>query len=94
MASERIASVRPLASFEGLELAVPECPRGLGAPIGAADSPELIEGVRIQPFPVYPDDRGYFLEVQRLGQPLETRHPRDQDPKSHRLQSQPCEVLP
>ena len=75
MASERIASVRPLASFEGLELAVPECPRGLGAPIGAADSPELIEGVRIQPFPVYPDDRGYFLEVQRLGRGLAAAFP-------------------
>ena len=54
---------------------MPECERGLGAVIGAADSPNLIAGVRIEPFPVYPDDRGYFLEVQRMGQGLAAEFP-------------------
>jgi len=29
---------RPLASLGGLELAVPQCPKGIGALIGAIDS--------------------------------------------------------
>lgn len=33
-----------------------------------ADSGDLIEGVRVQPFPLWPDDRGYFLEIARIGQ--------------------------
>jgi len=75
MANHRTASARRLASFEGLELAVPECSKGLGALIGSGDSPELIEGVRIQACAVYPDDRGYFLEVQRLGRGLAAAFP-------------------
>ena len=31
------------------------------------DSPDLIDGVRCLPFAIWPDDRGYFLEVARLG---------------------------
>jgi len=61
---------RPLASLGGLELAVPTCPKGLGAVIGRVDSAELIAGVEIAPLMVHPDDRGYFLEVQRVGQGL------------------------
>lgn len=61
---------RPLASFGNLRLEVPECSKGIGAVIGTADSPHLIEGVRVQPLPLYPDDRGYFLEVQRMGHGL------------------------
>ena len=71
--SARVA--RALASFGSLHLAVPECERGLGAVIGAADSPNRIAGVRIEPFSVYPDDRGYFLEVQRMGQGLASEFP-------------------
>lgn len=70
MAGDAIAAGRPLASFEGLELAVPECARGLGSVILDPPSADLIEGVRVEPFPIYPDDRGYFLEVQRLGRGL------------------------
>ena len=73
--SARVAHA--LASFGNLHLAVPECERGLGAVIGAADSPNRIAGVRIEPFPVYPDDRGYFLEVQRMGQGLAAEFPAD-----------------
>jgi len=34
------------------------------------DSDQLIAGVRIDPLSVYPDDRGYFVEVQRMGKGL------------------------
>jgi len=77
MAAElaEVKAARRLASLDGLELAVPICPKGLGALIGAPDSPDLIEGVRVQPFPIYPDDRGYFLEVQRMGRGLAAAFP-------------------
>jgi dTDP-4-dehydrorhamnose 3,5-epimerase len=66
---------RRLPSLESLELAVPECEKGIGSVIGTVDSPELIAGVRIQPIAIYPDDRGYFLEVQRLGRGLAADFP-------------------
>jgi dTDP-4-dehydrorhamnose 3,5-epimerase len=69
------AAARTLASAGGLRLAVPECERGLGAVIMAPESPHVITGVRIEPFPIYPDDRGYFLEVQRMGQGLAADFP-------------------
>jgi dTDP-4-dehydrorhamnose 3,5-epimerase len=56
-----------IAQSADLELALPECDKGLGKLIGAIDSPDLIEGVRLDRLLVHPDDRGYFLEVQRLG---------------------------
>ena len=59
--------VRRLISSGDLELAIAECPKGIGSVIGSPQSPDLIAGVRVQPFPLYPDDRGYFLEVQRVG---------------------------
>ena len=43
--------------------------------IRTPDSAEVIEGVRIQPFALWPDDRGYFLEVARLGQGLPADFP-------------------
>jgi len=68
MAGETVAEAtgRRLASAGGLELAVPECAKGIGAVIGEVDSPHLIAGVRVEPYSIHPDDRGYFLEVQRL----------------------------
>jgi dTDP-4-dehydrorhamnose 3,5-epimerase len=68
-------AARRIASAGGLELAYPECPKGIGAVIGRVDSPDLIDGVRLAPFAVYPDDRGYFLEVQRIGQGLAAGFP-------------------
>jgi dTDP-4-dehydrorhamnose 3,5-epimerase len=75
MAGDAIPASRPLASFEGLELAVPECAKGLGSVILNPESADLIEGVRADPFPIHPDDRGYFLEVQRLGGGLTRNFP-------------------
>jgi dTDP-4-dehydrorhamnose 3,5-epimerase len=66
-ARSSIPADRLLASSGDLVLALPECQKGLGAIVGSPTSKDLISGVRVQPLPVYPDDRGYFLEVQRLG---------------------------
>jgi dTDP-4-dehydrorhamnose 3,5-epimerase len=50
------------------DIAAPECEHGIGSVILAPDSPKLIDGVRIVPLALWPDDRGWFLEVARLGQ--------------------------
>ena len=41
--------------------------KGIGSVILKPDSNALIAGVGIHPFPIWPDDRGYFLEVGRIG---------------------------
>lgn len=53
---------------EQIALETPVCSKGIGKLINSATSPELIEGVRVTPYALWPDDRGYFLEVARLGQ--------------------------
>ncbi len=68
---------RRLASSEELELAIPECEKGLGAVILSPESPKLIAGVNVAPFAIYPDDRGYFLEVNRMGTGLAADFPAD-----------------
>jgi dTDP-4-dehydrorhamnose 3,5-epimerase len=70
-----VAAGERLKSFGNLELAAPVCAKGIGTLIGRPDSPDLIEGVRVQQLAVYPDDRGYFLEVQRMGQGLAAHFP-------------------
>jgi dTDP-4-dehydrorhamnose 3,5-epimerase len=49
-------------------LEIPRCERGIGKLITSPQSADLIEGVRISPNPLWPDDRGYFMEVARIGQ--------------------------
>jgi dTDP-4-dehydrorhamnose 3,5-epimerase len=66
---------RPLESAGDLHLAVPECARGIGHVILTPDSADLIAGVRVAPLALYPDDRGYFLEVQRMGRGLAADFP-------------------
>ena len=66
--AERAGNV--IAAIDGLELVLPECEKGIGDVILAPDSRRLIHGVRVQPVPVWPDDRGYFLEILRTGQGL------------------------
>ena len=46
------------------------CEPGIGKVILKPDSADLIEGVRVQAVDLWPDDRGYFLEVARLGTDL------------------------
>ncbi len=64
-AAERSAGLQPK-----IEITVPKCLEGIGSIILKPDSPDLIQGVCVQPFSVWPDDRGYFLEVARLGSGL------------------------
>jgi len=59
------------------ELGTPQCEKGIGKVILAPDSKDLISGVRIVPHAVWPDDRGYFLEVLRAGQGLVAEFPKE-----------------
>jgi dTDP-4-dehydrorhamnose 3,5-epimerase len=68
-------AARRIAQTAEIELALPDCQRGLGKLIHTIDSPGLIDGVRLEPFVIYPDDRGYFLEIQRLGRGLAAQFP-------------------
>jgi dTDP-4-dehydrorhamnose 3,5-epimerase len=54
----------------GVEISVPTSAPGIGKVILSPTSSDLIEGVEIKQFPLWPDDRGYFLEIARLGQGL------------------------
>ena len=57
-AAEKIV---PLGTKNGIELAIRgRTEKTLGKIIAKADSPDLIDGVRIEPLQVYPDDRGFF----------------------------------
>ncbi len=49
-----------------IEITLPKNDKGLGKLIQSPASPDLIEGVRVHPLAVHPDDRGYFLEIARL----------------------------
>ena len=49
-------------------LSHPKNDKGIGNLIQSPTSPDLIEGVIAEPHPIWPDDRGYFLEVMRMGQ--------------------------
>jgi dTDP-4-dehydrorhamnose 3,5-epimerase len=55
---------------EPVEVSVPQCEPGIGKLIRGADSPDLIDGVRVRSYDLWPDDRGYFLEVIRMKQGL------------------------
>ena len=50
--------------------AIPTCEKGIGDVILSPDSPKLIDGVKVSAYPLWPDDRGYFLEVMRVGNGL------------------------
>ncbi len=58
------------APAEVLSIAVPQCEHGIGKIIREASSADLIDGVRLHRFDIWPDDRGYFLEVIRMKQGL------------------------
>jgi dTDP-4-dehydrorhamnose 3,5-epimerase len=51
-------------------MTTPKCIPGIGKIIRTPESSDLIEGVRVQAYSLWPDDRGYFLEVARLQQGL------------------------
>jgi dTDP-4-dehydrorhamnose 3,5-epimerase len=60
-----------------VRISVPKCDPGIGQLIRAPDSPDLIEGMVVRPYDLWPDDRGYFLEVARMGQGLAAGFPAD-----------------
>ncbi|MDQ2900929.1 MAG: dTDP-4-dehydrorhamnose 3,5-epimerase family protein [Acidobacteriota bacterium] len=54
---------------------LPKCSKGIGDLIAAPDSAKLIAGVRIQRIDIWPDDRGYFLEIHRISRGLAAHFP-------------------
>ena len=62
---------RAVAKAEGIELGVVRgASKGRGALIDSPEAAGRIEGVRIAPLVIRPDDRGYFEELFRWGQGL------------------------
>lgn len=59
----------------GVEIEVPASEPGIGKVILSPTSSDLIDGVVVKPFALWPDDRGYFLEIARLGQGLVSEFP-------------------
>lgn len=51
--------------------------KGIGNVILRPDADTLIPGVHVVPYSLWPDDRGYFLEVARLGQGGVANFPRE-----------------
>jgi len=58
-----------------IEIRRPVCERGIGSVIQTLSSPHWISGVRAEQVSVWPDDRGYFQEIARLGRGLVTHYP-------------------
>jgi dTDP-4-dehydrorhamnose 3,5-epimerase len=56
-------------------MALPRCDKGIGSVISVPDSSHLIAGVEVRPYALWPDDRGYFLEVLRFGKGLPAQYP-------------------
>ena len=61
--------------IRSLSIETPQCELGIGSVITSPNSDELIEGVRIDPIAVWPDDRGQFMEVLRVGTGLAADFP-------------------
>jgi len=74
------ADIVSLGTHNGIEMAIAcRAEKTLGRIIAKPNSPDLIEGVLIEPLQVYPDDRGFFCELARLGKGLaEKMLPSDQ----------------
>ncbi|HEX5431629.1 MAG TPA: dTDP-4-dehydrorhamnose 3,5-epimerase family protein [Bryobacteraceae bacterium] len=53
----------------------PHCEPGIGQVLRTPDSAHRIDGVEIRPYELWPDDRGYFLEVVRIGQGMAAGFP-------------------
>ena len=64
----------PIAE-NNVSIRTPSCEAGIGKVIRTPESPDLIDGVRVQKYDLWPDDRGYFLEVARMQQGLAADFP-------------------
>jgi dTDP-4-dehydrorhamnose 3,5-epimerase len=68
------SDIVPLGTRNGIEMAIARRrAKTLGKIIAKPNSPDLIEGVRIEPLQIYPDDRGFFCELARLGKGLASK---------------------
>ncbi|MBI1356222.1 MAG: dTDP-4-dehydrorhamnose 3,5-epimerase [Acidobacteria bacterium] len=72
-----VSNVSPGRRVTGSEASRPiVCPtaeHGIGSVITNPESPQLIAGVVAEAAALWPDDRGYFLEVARMGKGLAGR---------------------
>jgi dTDP-4-dehydrorhamnose 3,5-epimerase len=76
------ADIVPLGTRDGIEMAIARrTAKTLGKIIAKPSSPDLIEGVLIEPLQVYPDDRGFFCELARLGKGLAEKMVPDEQSK-------------
>ncbi len=70
---EAQSEIVPLGTRNGIEMAIARREsKTLGKIIAKPSSPDLIDGVEIEPLQIYPDDRGFFTELARLGKGLAT----------------------
>jgi dTDP-4-dehydrorhamnose 3,5-epimerase len=60
---------------EAVSIVTPHCEPGIGRIIRTPDSRDRIDGVEVRAYDLWPDDRGYFLEVIRLRQGLAAEFP-------------------
>jgi dTDP-4-dehydrorhamnose 3,5-epimerase len=68
---EPSSEVRRIAKTDLLELAVlRDGSGGLGTIVRSQATPGCIEGVKLSPLQIHPDDRGFFQEIVRLCQDL------------------------
>ena len=58
------------AAIEAIQISTPKCDKGIGTVIRTLDSGGRIDGIKLRAFDLWPDDRGYFLEVARIKQGL------------------------
>ncbi len=63
------------AAAAAVRLGTPRLEKGIGDVITSPGSEKLIAGVRVEAIAVWPDDRGYFFEVQRMGKGLAAEFP-------------------
>jgi dTDP-4-dehydrorhamnose 3,5-epimerase len=76
------SGIVPLGTRNGIEMAIARrTAKTLGKIIAKPDSPDLIEGIRIEPLQIYPDDRGFFCELARFGKGLAAKMVPDEQRK-------------
>ena len=69
--SKAADQVRTLIERDRLRLGIRQGGKlGIGEVILKPDGASLIQGVTVAPLALFPDDRGYFLELARLGEGL------------------------
>jgi dTDP-4-dehydrorhamnose 3,5-epimerase len=61
--------------MQAIDITIPECEAGIGRLIRSPESVDIIDGVVIRSYDLWPDDRGYFLEVIRIRQGLASDFP-------------------